>query len=152
MATATTATANPDTDALNELLRGEISAVETYDQALGKLSGKPAAEPLQRIRSEHVRVVGELKHQITQQGGEPRTSSGPWGVFANAVTGAAKLLGPETVLAALKKGEQHGIKEYEEVLSRDKVSESCKAMIRTKYLTKCHQHCTELDALIASNP
>ncbi len=140
-----------DVDALNQLLRGEISAVETYDQAIEKLAGKPAASQLRRMRDDHAHAVTTLKNEVAQRGGEPTTTSGSWGTFAGVVTGAAKLLGPETVLSALKKGEEHGIKEYEEALATEGVSESCKTMVRTQFLVNCRKHAAELDGLIASN-
>ncbi len=149
MATATVT--DHDIDALNQLLRGEISAVETYDQAIEKLAGKPAASEVRRMRDHHAQAVATLNNEVANRGGEPTTTSGSWGTFAGVVTGAAKLLGPETVLTTLKKGEEHGVKEYEEAIAKDGVSESCKTMVRTKFLVKCRQHAAQLDALIASN-
>jgi len=148
---ATATVTDHDVDALNQLLRGEISAVETYDQAIEKLAGKPVASRLGRFRDDHAHAVTTLRNEVGQRGGEPTTTSGSWGTFAGAVTGAAKLLGPETVLATLKKGEEHGISEYEEALAKDGVSDSCKTMFRTQLLAKCREHAAELDGLIASN-
>lgn len=136
-----------DVDALNKLLRGELSAVETYDQAISKLEGKPAASELRRIRDEHQRAAGAIRDRVSRFGGQPSSDSGAWGTFATAVTGAAKLIGPETVLAALKKGEQHGISEYEEALNNKDVNAECKEMIRSDLLPKCRTHVSELDRL-----
>lgn len=143
------ATHTCDVDALNKLLRGELSAVETYDQAIGKFENKPAASDLRRIREEHSRAAGEIRTRVARFGGQPSESSGPWGSFATAVTGAAKVLGPETVLAALKKGEEHGISEYEEALANKDVNAECKELFRTDLLPKCRTHVAELDRLSA---
>ena len=47
-----------DIDALNALLRGEVAAVETYDQVIGKFDGHPQAVELQRIRTTGKRIAG----------------------------------------------------------------------------------------------
>lgn len=139
-----------DVDALNKLLRGELSAVETYDQAIAKFENKSGASDLRRIRDEHQRAAGALRDRVSRFGGQPSTDSGAWGTFAGAVTGAAKVLGPDTVLATLKKGEQHGISEYEEALNNKDVNAECKEMIRSDLLPKCRTHVAELERLSTS--
>ncbi|OWK42107.1 DUF2383 domain-containing protein [Fimbriiglobus ruber] len=141
---------NCDVDALNQLLKGEISAVETYEQAIEKFAGKPGASDLRRIRDEHVHAVSTLKHRVTQFGGEPTTSSGTWGTFAGAVTGTAKVIGPDTVISALKKGEEHGISEYEAAIANADVNQECKVMFRSEFLPNCRRHITELEGLAKS--
>src|SRR5262245_56665542 len=102
---------------LNSLLRGEISATETYQQALAKVGSEPGASELRRIHDEHRETANTLRQHVHQHGGKPDQGSGAWGAFAKAVEGAARLLGNKAALKALKEGEEHGIKEYEEALS-----------------------------------
>lgn len=85
---------------LNSLLRGEISAVETYNQAIEKFTGEQESVVLQRLKTEHVESAAILREQVTQAGGTPDTSSGAWGAFAKGVEGTAKLLGESTALKA----------------------------------------------------
>lgn len=99
-------------DKLNALLRGEISAVETYDQAISRLETVPARSQLEQCRRSHERRVQRLRDTITQLGGQPSTTSGPWGGFAKFVEGGAKLLGEKAAIAALEEGEDHGLKQY----------------------------------------
>ena len=139
-----------DVDALNKLLRGELSAVETYDQAIAKFENKTGATDLRRIREEHQRAASAIRDRVTKFGGEPSKSSGVWGTFATAVTGAAKVMGPETVLAALKKGEEHGISEYEEAIANKDVNSECKELFHAELLPKCRTHLVELDRLTAT--
>jgi bacterioferritin (cytochrome b1) len=139
-----------DVDALNKLLRGELSAVETYDQAIAKFENKAAAADLRGIREEHQRAAAAIRDQVTKFGGVPSKDSGAWGSFATAVTGAAKAMGPDTVLAALKKGEEHGISEYEEAIANKDVNPECKDLFRTDLLPKCRTHISELERLSAS--
>jgi rubrerythrin len=137
-----------DTDALNALLRGELSAVETYDQAAAKFEDQKVLADLRKIRDEHARAAGALREKVVRFGAEPSEGSGPWGAVAAAVTGAAKALGPSTALSALRQGEEHGINEYEDALKNDGVHPDCKDLIRTDLLPKCRGHVEELNRLM----
>jgi uncharacterized protein (TIGR02284 family) len=99
-------------DALNELLRGEISACETYDQALERLAGSSHVETLRECRRSHDERVQLLRQKVLQLGGDPSDGSGAWGAFAKLVEGSAKLFGEKAAVAALEEGEDHGLKSY----------------------------------------
>jgi hypothetical protein len=105
-------------DKLNEFLRGEMSAVETYQMALDKLDGTSAArdELIINLKSHQDRVIA-LQDAIAALGGTPAQSSGPWGAFAKLVEGAAKVLGEKVAIDALEEGEDHGLKDYRKDLS-----------------------------------
>ena len=139
-----------DTDNLNKLLRGELSAVETYEQALSKFEGQPIGEDLRELRDEHQQAVSHWEERIRHFGAEPAASSGAWGIFTAAVTGTAKIIGPATVLEALKKGEGQGIGDYEEALENPKVDAECKTMIRDRFLPACRRHSAELEQMMVS--
>jgi len=102
---------------LNELLRGEMSAVETYAQALEKIE-EPfmAREEVRRCQADHQSRVGVLKNAIVNLGGKPSESSGLWGTFAKMVEGGAKVLGSKMAIAALEEGEDHGLALYQKAL------------------------------------
>src|SRR5205085_947929 len=101
------------TAGLNRLIRGELSAIETYRQALDKMKDAPEATELHSMMVEHRSAVQVLRDHVQQRGGSPADSSGPWGAWAKLVEGAAQLFGNAAALNALKEGEEHGIKEYE---------------------------------------
>jgi hypothetical protein len=56
--------------------------------------------------------------EIIERGGTPDTGSGAWGVFAKAVEGTAKTVGQKMAINALEAGEDHGMKEYEDLLPK----------------------------------
>jgi len=151
MSTATHDLQNCDTDALNSLLRGELSAVETYTQALENFDDNVLIADLQKIRDEHSRAVRELRDHVIMFAGVPAESAGPWGAFTAAVTATAKALGPATVLAALRQGEEHGIGAYEEALENNDIQPECHRMIRADLLPACHKHVEELNQLLGGN-
>ena len=75
-----------DTEALNALLRAEMSAVETYTQVLGKFDDQLVIADLQKIRDAHSRAVRRLREQLVRFGGKPVGTPGAWGAFAPAVS------------------------------------------------------------------
>jgi len=105
-------------DALNGFLRGEISAVETYRQAIEKLSSSPTRGQLEDCRRSHELRVTKLRDQVARLGGEPAKSSGPWGAFARLVEGGAKAFGERSAVSALEEGEDHGLKLYRDDLEK----------------------------------
>ncbi len=102
-----------DIDQLNSFLRGELSAVETYEQAIHKVDDPIVKQALGRIQASHRERVTKLQSQIASVGGTPATDSGPWGSFAKLVEGGAKTFGEKAALEALMQGEDHGRRDYE---------------------------------------
>jgi len=54
-------------DTLNGFLRGEISAVETYRQAIEKLGRSSTSVQLEDCRQSHERRVATLRDQVAQR-------------------------------------------------------------------------------------
>ncbi len=105
------ATKERDIDQLNSYLKGERSAVETYDQAIEKAEGSLKMQ-LQPLRDSHQQRVHKLVARIAMLGGEPAEGSGVWGAFAKLVEGGAKVFGTGAAIATLEEGEDHGKKDY----------------------------------------
>jgi uncharacterized protein (TIGR02284 family) len=105
-------------DVLNSFLRGEISAVETYRQALEKFEQPNLKTKLQDCLQSHAQRVTILSDQIRTLGGAPSTSSGVWGTFAKAIEGGAKTFGERAAVAALEEGEDHGRNDYKRDISK----------------------------------
>ncbi|HEY5925996.1 MAG TPA: DUF2383 domain-containing protein [Kofleriaceae bacterium] len=121
-------------DQLNSFLRGELSAVETYRMALDKLDASPSrAEVEACLASHHERVIA-LRDAIIQLGGKPADSSGPWGLFAKAVEGTAKVFGDKAAIAALEEGEDHGLRDYKGELDDEDLDMQSKALLTSRLL------------------
>ena len=135
-------------DICNGLLRGERSAVETYDQALGKYRKQPPVfAELTRIRDEHAAAVSALEENVRSMGGTPDDSSGTWGTIAGAIQATANLFGAGSALESLQQGEKAGQHDYEEALADEGVMTECKGLIRAKLLPPVQGHVTALEAL-----
>lgn len=104
-------------ETLNALLRGELSAVESYDKALPAVEEEPAIRgDLQDCRASHESRVERIRLAILQLGGQPAGASGAWGTFAKVVARGAGSLGWKAAVRALAEGEDHGLKEYKDAL------------------------------------
>jgi len=138
-----------DTSVLDSLLRGEMSAVETYRQAIDKFAGEPQIDQLRGFQRDHRDAADKLWHHIEKHGGKPSKDSGAWGAFAKAVTGSAKLFGDTAALKALKEGEEHGLKEYQDALEGGKLPADCRELIQG-FLGKQRQHIEVIDRLMTT--
>jgi uncharacterized protein (TIGR02284 family) len=125
---------------LDDLIRGEMAAVKTYDQVLEKTKDEKERAKLMSIRDDHKNAVTKLKGFANKEVKEDTTSAGAWGAFTKAWTGSAKLFGNETALKALSQGEEHGIREYKEALEDDSIKPELKQMIKTQFLPKQEEH------------
>lgn len=134
-------------DICNSLLRGEISAVETYTQAIEKFRDEPEVSLLEDIRRDHVESANRLRQNIHTMGGQPSNDSGAWGTWAKGVEGAAKLMGDSAALKALIEGEEHGEKDYRRALDNEDMLPDCKEMVRTHLLPPLLRHINTLRGL-----
>jgi hypothetical protein len=124
--------ADKTVNALNGFLRGEISAVETYRQAIEKLGAGPTQVQLEDCRRSHEQRVAKLREQVARLGGEPAKDSGAWGSFARLVEGGAKAFGEKAAVAALEEGEDHGLKLYRDDL--DKLDATARQLVESDLL------------------
>ena len=125
---------------MDDLIRGEMSAVKTYSQVLEKVTDKNEKAKLEMIRRNHENAVSKLKQYATEEVKEDTEGTGAWGAFTKAWTGGAKLFGNKTALKALSQGEEHGLKEYREALEDKNINTDLKTTIKTELLPKQEQH------------
>lgn len=101
-----------DIDQLNSFLRGELSAVETYQQCIDKISDGNIVAQLRSLQDSHRRRAELLTDRVRMLGGKPAQGSGVWGSFAKVAEGSAKLFGESAAVSALEEGEDHGRDDY----------------------------------------
>ncbi len=140
-------------ESLNTCLRSELSATETYRQALNinrdQYSAHSEFQRLSEILREHEDATSRLQQLIQKSGGVPSTDSGAWGTWATAVMGAAKLFGDKAALKALKEGEESGLKEYERH-QREFAAPPDELTLTSELMSRQQRHIRELDALLAA--
>ncbi|WP_207912209.1 DUF2383 domain-containing protein [Pseudobacteriovorax antillogorgiicola] len=132
---------------LNEMLRGERAATETYAQALEKVGTDPRADGLREIQSDHIQAIQELQKHLEFRGEEVDDGIGSWGVFAKTIMGSAKLLGDHTALMALKQGEEYGLNMYAKALENDDIPPKVKSLVRGTLIPMQHAHNRKIEAI-----
>jgi uncharacterized protein (TIGR02284 family) len=135
---------------LNSLLRGEISAAETYRNVLKHIAEGTHAqntELLRDIQMEHSSSCQSLRDRIRELGGEASDDSGVWGIWAQAVQGTLTLFGGDAGgLRALLEGEEHGVKDYESAL--DELDPTSAQMIVNQFVPAQKKHITVLNQML----
>jgi len=112
---ATNVTAN-SVDKINGLLKGELSALETYRQALDKIEDARAKDVLKECHMCHSKRVDTIVEKIVELGGKPVENSGAWGTFAKMMEGGATAFGDKSAVAMLEEGEDKGLADYKKLL------------------------------------
>ena len=130
---------------LNSFLRGEISAVETYRQALEALRSSTYGSKLAECKQSHEQRVAILTEEIRRLGGTPAQSSGAWGSFVKLVEGGAAALGEKSAIAALEEGEDHGNADYKRDVA--KLDPMVRAVIEQRVLPLQLRSHSEMSAL-----
>lgn len=126
--------AHNDVETLNSFLRGEISAVETYRQAIGRISDEGLRSQLEACQKDHEERVAAIRERIEKMGGQPAEGSGPWGIFAKVVQGGADLIGDKAAIQVLEEGEDHGLADYQRDV--DQVHGDARRFVRMELLPK----------------
>jgi hypothetical protein len=133
---------------INDLVKGEMSGVETYEQALGKVEGSSEEPKIQAILNDHKEAVSKLQGALEKLGASSAKSSGAWGAFVKSIEGTARLFGNTAALKALKEGEEYGVKQYEGTLDTEGLDEECARLIRDDLLPQTKRHVNDIDQLM----
>lgn len=119
---------------LNKLIRGELSAVETYNSALKKIEKPEERFKLETIRNSHQDAADKLKVYVAENEKKDVKDSGAWGDVAITYEKGASLFGNKTAVKALSQGEEHGLKEMKTALKDKKLPQEIKQMIETQLI------------------
>ncbi|MCA2958646.1 MAG: DUF2383 domain-containing protein [Silvanigrellales bacterium] len=123
---------------LNRLVRGEISAIETYEIVLkdSDLKNDEVRVLLAHNVREHREARTALEKLVLKWRGKPEITSGAWGAFTETLTASANAMSTSWALGALMKGEEHGREEYlsmlEDMNSDSELANLCREMLRAQ--------------------
>jgi hypothetical protein len=135
-------------DDIYEILRGEVSARDSYEQVLEKVTKDPESNRLREFMSDHENAIIFWKEQIKVSGEIPKETSGIWGTVIEGFMGVSKILGADAALMALKKGEEHGLSTYTEMLKSEKISPFQKNEIRNIFIPRQMRHVESISAIL----
>lgn len=136
---------------IDEILRGEISAVEAYNQVLEKIELDPEIIRLEQFRDQHLHAVNYWQRQAKREGKIPEKSSSVWGTVVEAFVGVSKLLGHDAALKALKAGEEHGLKNYEDLLEDRNLTPMQKREIEECFIPRQISHIESIEAILKTH-
>lgn len=131
---------------LNSLLRSEISATETYSQAIPRVASE--VEVLREIAREHGQAVSQLRETIKNVGGVPDETSGVWPALPPKVAdGPAQVFGEAATLQVLKDVEERGLGDYQDALKR--LNGSARGWISDNVIPSQIQHISRIEHLLS---
>ncbi|MDT4328558.1 DUF2383 domain-containing protein [Methylomonas sp. MED-D] len=140
-----------DIQSINRLLQNELSALETYQQALDRFRKDTALgefDFLMLTFQEHKAAACSLRGKIKQLGGTPTQDSGPWGAWAKIIMACATLLGKQAVLKVLREGELTGTEDYEKALQDHGLHPDIRVLIANSLLPAQQRYMRALDSLL----
>jgi hypothetical protein len=138
-------------ETLNKFLKDELSATETYQQAMNKFrddAGLGESESLLPIHEAHQKAVSSIQALIQRLGGTPIENSGTWGTWAKIVQGGANMMGTKAALKALQSGEKSGAEDYEKTLEETELPSDIRSLIETMLLPAQQAHIVTLEELM----
>ena len=107
-----------DVDHLNSFLRGELAAVETYEQCIAQVNDGVVISQLRALQESHRRRSVLLTTRVRELDGVPANSSGVWGEFTKLIEKGALALGAKSALTTLEQGEDHGLADDRRALTK----------------------------------
>ncbi|MGH8508575.1 MAG: ferritin-like domain-containing protein [Gammaproteobacteria bacterium] len=146
---------------INHLLRTELSAVETYQRALGEkewklLHGDPELPTLFHILVDHIQAASQLGKEIERLNAPPGNGAHAWGMGSNLGTESAKLFsdanlfGSKAGLRALKESEESALQDYRGLLRAVPTPSEMRPLI-DNLIAKQQAHVKALEALMVGN-
>lgn len=138
-------------ETFNSLLRGERSALETYERVLEHLDEGVPRVKLEQICSAHRAKVAELERQVVSLGGIPGTSSGTWGLVASVVQTVANVIGDKSAVYSLKEGEELGLRSYQSSLKDVSDEQECVNLIKN-CISAQRDNLMRLESMLSEKP
>lgn len=138
----------PQPTKLDDLIRGEMAAVQSYDVAIDDIKDTWVKRKLTRIRDQHRSAVKVLKNYASTNVKANTLSAGPWGAFSKAVVKGAALKDERQILKALEAGETHRKNKYEEAAKDATLRPDLRLRFRQQFINEQADHIKELNSLI----
>lgn len=132
-------------DTMNELMQGEITAVETYVQALRKVSSSELRHELKRIQSGHVSAAAALRKQIPAETPEP--SGGVWDSWERLAQNPRSTR-DRAIVEALIEGEESLASAYEDAMRDEAIDFEVKRELDSEHIPRIEDHLEQLEQLL----
>jgi hypothetical protein len=142
-------------ETIDNLLKNEISAVETYLQVLAKFKAEEntcKSAFLLPIYMGHENAVSSLQNHMREMGATPAAHTGNDGAWAKIIQSGIKMFGLQTALNLLLEAENSCAANYEQVLLNQQLPLSIRCLIEWKLLLIQKSHTRILDKHLHAMP
>ncbi|SCX96350.1 DUF2383 domain-containing protein [Alkaliphilus peptidifermentans] len=140
----------PNIKTLNELLKGEHMAIESYESVLPSLKDQQLREDINTILNDHKQHAMEISNRIIGLGGLPKEATGMVGIMSQTKLKAEGIFrNDRSIIKKLYDGEDQGIAMVEKIIQGD-LDNSSMQMVQ-KILSTDHDHLKKLQEIIHSN-
>ncbi|MCA9659582.1 MAG: DUF2383 domain-containing protein [Myxococcales bacterium] len=136
---------------LRSQYRGELAAIETYEQALKKYENQPEEPALQRMLVEHRDAARRLGEALLDNGEPLPRGSGVWGTVTTTVEKVATMVNDKIPLELLRRGESMGVEGYDRLLADDTLPDALFVELAA-LRSRCRRHISALDVMIERVP
>lgn len=124
-------------DTLNELLKGELMAMEIYKETEDMQGDEQVMTMLQQFAKDHQGHAQLLAKRIRELGGTPVTGTGMAGAMAGMSSKFNALRGPSHLLKQVYDGEDKGVHAYEDRM--DELDPQSQKLI-SEIMSEDHDH------------
>jgi len=134
--------------ALNEVLKGEQMAIQSYSQFIREVKNPEIKETFKEIQNDHNRHMEKISQRILDLGGRPSYGTGLAGLMADAKHGieSMKERKDHEIVREAFEGEDKGVTAVEK-LRQGKLDDESMKLIHSLMDTE-HQHIKTLEKLI----
>lgn len=135
---------------LNDFLRREISAVDSYWLAVGLLDGRGRTRILEDIAAHHAEAARFFRTYLLENGGQAASANDAAGRFAGPTLlrhtgGGSVRTSPRSAISALREGEFATLLHYRRCANRERrLTEEVRDYLHGVLIPRCALH---LDAL-----
>ncbi|WP_367873994.1 hypothetical protein [Luteolibacter sp. Populi] len=125
----------------------ELSANETYTEALDFFHDDPEQSLMMAIRAGHDENVDCLSDHLVARGGDLNPDAEAREFFSKAVEGVSCTFGETATLLALEAGETGAMKEYRRAMEDPELPPGLREDIRGRIMPRLRRHIEELERL-----
>lgn len=130
------------------LLRGERTALQSYNRVLDRFGLDPRTEALKFIRAQHANSIGDLVSTAFCCCLLPESEVGSWRGEPHLIDGISGLFGDQSAIHCLLRGERALKADYETILG-DEICRTPRyhALFSVVLLPRCERHVIALERL-----
>lgn len=137
----------PNIKTLNELLKGEHMAIESYESVLPSFESQQLREEINMILNDHKQHALEISNRIISLGGMPKEATGMVGIMSQAKLKTEGVIrSDKSMVKKLYDGEDQGIGVVEKIIQGD-LDDTSMEMVK-KILSTDHDHLKKLQTII----